>query len=169
MECTIGKACLDDGDEILLVINTSNRAAFKSIIPKEYFREPVLSAEDLLENFQRMTFYVCKTEGRIVGVAALYVESEGIGRIRWVYVLPQYQRKGIGTALLTHLEREAGKMDLKRLRLLTAEKAYWAVNFYVKLGYSVTDRIERPWGFDVSLEKELSETPDAIFITCVSI
>lgn len=54
----IEQACPDDAAEILALINASNRAAFRSIIPQPHFREPVLSLAELLDDFQRMTFYV---------------------------------------------------------------------------------------------------------------
>lgn len=152
----IEKACFDDAAEILLVINTSNREAYKNMIPQEHFKEPVLSLDKLLEDLERMTFYIYKGEGRTVGVAALQIESGETGRIRWVYILPKYQRKGIGTALVTYLERKAREIGLRRLRLLTIGRANWAVNFYKKLGYNLADKIERPWGFDVFMEKDLA-------------
>lgn len=151
----IEKAYPDNAKEILSVINTSNREAYKAIIPKKHFREPVLSLKQLLEDFQRITFYAYKSEGKIVGVAGLQIESEKTGRIHWVYLLPEHQRKGIGTAMVTYLERKAKEKGLKRLRLLTVGKASWAINFYKKLGYQITDKIERPWGYDVFMEKEL--------------
>lgn len=151
----IREACPSDAEEILLVINASNREAYKEVIPKEYFREPVLSLAELLRDFERMSFYVYNSEGKIVGVAALEIEGEERGRIHWVYILPEYQRKGIGTALVSYVEQEARKTGLKRLRFLTVEQAYWAVNFYKKLGYTLTERVARPWGSDVFLEKDL--------------
>lgn len=151
----IQEACTENAKEILSVINTSNREAFGSIIPRSHFREPVLSLEELLSDLERMAFYVYKCEGTIVGVAALQVEGEETGRIRWLYILPGYQKQGIGTALITYLERKANEMGLRQLRLLTAEKARWAVSFYSKMGYRLTARIERPWGFDVFMEKEV--------------
>ena len=151
----IEEAGCDDAQEILSVINTSNREAYRGVIPRKHFREPVLSLEELLEDLRRMTFCVYRTEGRIVGVAALHVENEEIGRIRWVYVLPEHQRKGIGTALVAYLERKARDVGLKRVRLLTVGGAEWAVSFYRKLGYELADRIEQAWGFDVFMEKEL--------------
>jgi len=151
----IEKASLDDAEQILSVINTSNREAYRRVIPKEYFREPVLSLERLLENLGRIALYVFKSESRIVGVAALGIESEETGRLHWVYVLPGYQRRGIGTALVTHLEGKARELGLRRLRLLTVEKARWAVDFYRRLGYSLAEKMARPWGFDVFMEKKL--------------
>jgi len=152
---SIEKAHPNNVEEILSVINTSNREAYKNVIPEEHFREPILSLEKLLEDLERMAFYVYRGQGRVVGVAALQTESEGIGRIHWVYVLPAYQRRGIGTALVTHLEQEAREIGIGRLRLRTVEKAIWAVSFYEKLGYSLAERIEMPWGFDVFMEKQL--------------
>jgi GNAT superfamily N-acetyltransferase len=70
-------------------------------------------------------------------------------------VLPGYQRRGIGTALVTHIERQARELGLSRLWLVTVEKVTWAVSLYQKLGYALSERIERPWGFNVRMEKEL--------------
>jgi N-acetylglutamate synthase-like GNAT family acetyltransferase len=151
----IERANVNQAEEILYVINESNREAFKKIIPKEHFREPVLSLEELLRDFQKMEFYVYKIGHKIVGVAALHIETKLTGRIRWVYILPEHQRKGIGTALISFLETKARNIGLKRLWLLTAEKAHWATSFYRKLGYEPCGKIERPWGHDVIMEKEL--------------
>jgi len=102
-----------------------------------------------------MSFYVYKSGGRIVGVAALEVKGKGRGRIHWVYILPEYQRRGIGTALVRYVEQKAKEIGLKRLRLLTVGQAEWAVSFYERLGYVLADKVERPWGFDLFLEKEI--------------
>jgi N-acetylglutamate synthase-like GNAT family acetyltransferase len=151
----IEQARPDNANEILSVINTSNRTAFQSIIPKPHFRDPVLSLPELLNDLQRMVFYVYRCENKIVGVVAFHVETEQVGRIRWLYILPGYQRQGIGTALVTYLESRASEMGIKRLRLLTVGKAGWAISFYTKRGYRLTDRTERPWGYDVYMEKEM--------------
>ena len=116
---------------------------------------PILTLGELLEIFDRMAFYVYKSEGKIVDVAALKVESEETGKLNWVYVLPEHQRKGIGTDLITQLEQKAREKILKKIRLRTIEKADQAVNFYKKLGYRLTDKIEVVWGFNVLMEKDL--------------
>jgi GNAT superfamily N-acetyltransferase len=102
-----------------------------------------------------MTFYVYRSNGSIIGVVTPNVESPDAGKVRWVYVLPGYQRRGIGTALVTHIERQARELGLSRLWLVTVEKVTWAVSLYQKLGYALSERIERPWGFNVRMEKEL--------------
>lgn len=141
--------------EILKVINSSNREAFRTIIPKEYFIDPILSLKQLLKEFDKAEFFSYKQRGGIVGVAALEGKNKETGKINWVYVLPEWQRRGIGTKLLTHLEKKAKKFNLKKIQLVTIEKATSAVSYYKKLGYRLVRSIERQWGLDVVMEKEL--------------
>jgi GNAT superfamily N-acetyltransferase len=148
-----------DVEEILLVINTSNREAYKSIIPKEQFKEPILTLEELLKNLDKTAFYAHKSDGKIVGVAALDVLDDKVGKLRWVYVLPEHQRKGIGTALITLLEQKAVEKGLRKMRLRTIGKSHQAVNFYKQLGYKLTGKIEEIWGYDFLMEKVLRLQP----------
>jgi N-acetylglutamate synthase-like GNAT family acetyltransferase len=152
----IESASHHDAEDILSVINTSNRDAYKCIFPQEHFKDPVLSLQELQALFERMAFYVYRSAGQIVGVAALHPEIEKTGRIRWVYILPEFQKRGIGTALVKHVEDEAKKKGLKKLRLLTSGAAIWAIEFYQKLGYHLAGKKDRPWGFDVVMEREMA-------------
>ena len=151
----IKKISSSNAREALQVINTSNKEEFRKIIPEEYFRDPVLSFEGLLKEFEKAEFYSYICRGKIVAVAALEIENSRIGKINWLYVLPHWQRKGIGTALINYLEQKAKKINLRTLQLITIEKATSTVNFYTKLGYRTIRRIERDWGFDILMEKEL--------------
>ncbi len=47
----IEQAGLENAHQILDVINTSDREAFKAIIPAEHFIEPILALDQLLEDF----------------------------------------------------------------------------------------------------------------------
>jgi GNAT superfamily N-acetyltransferase len=151
----IEEASPGDAEDILAVINTSNREAFKCVIPREHFREPILSLEELRNLFQKMTFYIHRSGGRVQGVAALSLNGLESGQIRWVYILPEHQRKGIGRALVKHVEDAARQEGLRSLSLHSAGAAIWAIEFYRKLGYRMTGKIDRSWGFDVVLEKEV--------------
>ena len=151
----IVQASLEDTDEILDVINLSNQQAFKKIIPKEYFQEPVLTHEDLMQEFSKISFYVYRFQNKIVGVTGLEIGNAEKGAVRWVYIHPEYKNKGIGTALLSHIEKIAINANLKKLQLRTEEKAYWAISFYRNRGFSIIGKIEVPWGFNVLMEKPL--------------
>jgi GNAT superfamily N-acetyltransferase len=153
----VRRADVRDLEAILFVINKSNSEAYRKIISQKYFKEPVLSIDALVEDFRKMTFYAYKVEEYIVGVAALKVVGEETGQVRWVYVLPEHQRKGVGTAIMKHIENEAEKMRLKKLIVPDVhENAYGARNFYTKLGYIEVGRTPRPWGDNIIYEKILS-------------
>ena len=148
----IMRAYTTDAEEILSVINSTHQEAYKSIISNTC--NPALSMEELIKDFKVMTFYIY-IKVKICGVAALRIEDK-TGWVRWVYILTDYQRKGIGTALLLHLEEEAKKKDLTQLRLHVLEKDLRAVNFYKKLGYEPIDRVKGPYGLDLLMEKKIS-------------
>lgn len=152
---SVHRADFNDLEAILFVINKSNSQSYGKIIPKEYFKEPVLTRQELLKEFEKMIFYTYRTFEATVGAAALVVKGDE-GQLRWVYVLPEHQRKGVGTSLIGHVENEAVKMKLKKLRVMTSDKAHWAKNFYSKLGYELAEKIPRPWVDDVVYEKLLT-------------
>ncbi len=152
------KVGLEDAEEVLSVINTSNRQAYREIMPKKYYRDPVLSLEELAQQLGEMDFFVFREGRRILGVAALRVEAKDLGMIRWVYVLPTEQRKGIGTALIRHIEEEAKSRGITELRLRANERAIRALRFYEKLGCRSIDKVQRPWGVDVIMERRLKDT-----------
>ena len=51
--------------------------------------------------------------------------------IRHAYVLPEYQRHGIGAALLHHLQRQS----TRRILVGTWAAATWAIDFYQRHGF----------------------------------
>jgi N-acetylglutamate synthase-like GNAT family acetyltransferase len=144
---SVKRAKLQDIESILFIINTSVRDAYRSIIPPEQFRDPVLTLEQLAREFQFMMFYAYGLENKLVGVAALRIVKRENGSVRWVHVLPEHRRLGVGTSLMKHIESEAKKMRLKKLQIVYVwEKAYWAKNFYTKLGYKKRKTTTLPWG-----------------------
>lgn len=143
---TIRKVTEKDPEEILAVINTTNRLFYKAIVPLERFKDPYMSYEELKEEFARKDFYVYELDGRIVAVAALEVPNAAaqppftkIGVISRMYVLPDFQRRGIGSALITEIERRVKEQGIREILIWTDPKASWAISFYKKLGYSEID------------------------------
>jgi N-acetylglutamate synthase-like GNAT family acetyltransferase len=143
----VRRANARDAESVLQVINTSNRDAYISIVPPPQFKDPILTPEQLMKEFDTMNFYVCRVEDQLVGVAALRIDEGAAGAVRWVHVLPEHRRKGVDTSLMKHIENEARDMRLRKLRVIYVwERAHWAKSFYTKLGYSRTDTISLPWG-----------------------
>lgn len=144
---SVGRAYVRDIEPVLQVINISNSDAYRGIIPPEQFNDPNLTLDQLHKEFENMIFYAYRLENKPVGVAALRIDEGEAGTVRWVHVLPENRRKGVGTSLMRHIESEAKKMGLKKLRVAYVwEKAYWAKGFYTKLGYKKKEKVTLPWG-----------------------
>jgi ribosomal protein S18 acetylase RimI-like enzyme len=102
-----------------------------------------------------MTFIVVEEGGSIVGVAAFHHSEPGVVEMHWVYVLPKFQRMGVGTRLVSWIEDRARRDGRAMVRLATPSEATWAVRFYEGRGYAVAGTRPNPWGLDVILEKVL--------------
>ena len=80
-----------------------------------------------------MTFFGEEINGELVGVMG-FQPVRDITLIRHAYVLPQWQRQGIGSKLLNYLEQ---LVATPRLLLGTWAAAQWAIAFYQKHGFQL--------------------------------
>lgn len=76
---------------------------------------------------------VAEVAGRVVGYCALNPAKD---EITSVFVDPQYTRRGIGTAMVRHIEQLARERGLARVVL---QAAGGALRFYRKIGYQYTE------------------------------
>ena len=65
-----------------------------------------------------------------------YLQSPGIGRVRHLYVDPEYRRRGYARSL-TQAIKAAGKAQFRVLRLRTRNPE--AVRFYESLGFEAVE------------------------------
>ncbi len=63
--------------------------------------------------------------------------SRNVGEVLAIAVTPEHQRRGIGLALLTHLESLAREQGAKELWLTTAEINKAASDFFRKSGFTI--------------------------------
>ena len=119
-----------DTDDIYEVINQAARA-YQGIIPKDRYHDPYMPVEELRGEMESMTFFGWEQEGRLVGVMG-FQPVRDVTLIRHAYVLPDYQRRGIGAKLLEHLTQLT---CTKRLLIGTWADASWAIDFYQKQGF----------------------------------
>ena len=82
-----------------------------------------------LDNVDGETRVLAELDGRPVGLGALVVARS---ELRACYVVPEAAGKGVGTALVTEIERLAREIGLERLELLASVNAE---PFYASLGY----------------------------------
>jgi len=146
-------ACRSDTDHILNVINTTNNAFYRDVIPQEKFMDPFITRERLTADLQKWHFYVYEINERIIGTVALEKPSSEKGTVYRLYVLPEYQRRGVARTLMEEVERKAKQLGLKHLTLRVHFKAHWAVSFYQKIGYCKVGEIDYQRGRDHVLQK----------------
>jgi GNAT superfamily N-acetyltransferase len=128
----IRKLTDEDTDAIYNLINLAARA-YQGVIPDDCYHEPYMPEKELQKEMSSMTFFGWEEERRLVGVMG-FQPVKRVTLIRHAYVLPEYQRKGIGTRLLDHLKQMT---MTKRLLVGTWADAMWAIDFYQKQGFKL--------------------------------
>jgi GNAT superfamily N-acetyltransferase len=128
----IKKLSLKDADIIYEIINKAARA-YRGIIPGDCYHEPYMPERELSREMVGMAFYGWIQGSKTIGVIG-FQPVEDVTLVRHAYVLPGYQRKGIGTKLLNHVK----KMTKTKLLLVgTWADAVWAIQFYQKHGFGL--------------------------------
>ena len=122
----------DEIDRLYLIINEAAKA-YEGIIPADRYHQPYMSQEELEEEMKRVTFYGWETNGELVGIMGIETIKD-VTLIRHAYVLPQWQKQGIGNQLLSHLKN---LITTSRLLVGTWAAAHWAIAFYQKHGFSL--------------------------------
>lgn len=90
--------------------------------------------------FERDLFFVADVDGTVAGT----VMGGYDGHRGWVYataVKPAYRRRGIGTALIRHLERALADRGCLKVNLQVRASNATVVAFYERLGYAVEPRV----------------------------
>jgi len=128
----IKKLSSRDTPIIYEVINKAARA-YRGIIPEDCYHEPYMSEQELRREVASMTFFSWHQEGKTVAVIG-FQSVRDVTLVRHAYVLPEYQRKGIGTKLLNHVKQMT---KTKRLLVGTWADAIWAIQFYQKHGFEL--------------------------------
>ena len=89
---------------------------------------------------QRELFFVAILDGAVVGT----VMGGYDGHRGWIYSLavrPEVRRRGIGAALMRHVERELARRGCPKVNLQVLASNAATVAFYKKVGYAVEERI----------------------------
>ena len=113
---TIRRARIEDVQGILALIE-----------PLESDGILVKRSRELLEQ-EIHCFIVMEKDSMIIGCAALYPFSEnGSGEFACVAIHEEYRKGGRAAKLLTHVERQALKIGIDKLYVLTTQTAHWFI------------------------------------------
>jgi GNAT superfamily N-acetyltransferase len=114
------------------VVNKAARA-YKGVIPNDCYPDPYMPLEELGREMSKMVFFGRGEGSKIAGVIGFQAVKD-VTLVRHAYVLPDYQRKGIGSELLNHVKQ---LMKTKRLLVGTWADAKWAIQFYQRHGFEL--------------------------------
>ena len=87
--------------------------------------------------------YVLQDEGKIIGCGAIgpYWGKEDESSLFTIFVLPEYQGKGIGRKIVETLEQDEYFLRAKRIEI---PASITGVPFYLKMGYHYKNGISEP-------------------------
>ena len=122
----------NDTSRIYFIINEAAKA-YDGVIPADCYHQPYMPKEELENEVKRVTFYGWEINGELVGIMGMEPIKD-VTLIRHAYVLPQWQKQGIGNKLLNHLK---GLTTTSQLLVGTWAAAHWAIAFYQKHGFSL--------------------------------
>ncbi|MFC1940169.1 GNAT family N-acetyltransferase [Chloroflexota bacterium] len=121
-----------DSKRIHFIINEAAKA-YEGAIPDDCYHQPYMSMNELEQELKRVTFYGWKENGELVGVMGLEPIKD-VSLIRHAYILPRWQRQGLGSKLLNHFKP---LLTTTRLLVGTWADASWAIRFYQKHGFTL--------------------------------
>lgn len=125
-------------EEIYQIINDAAKA-YKGVIPEDRYHEPYMSLEEVSREISDgVVFWGYEDNGKLLGVMGIQDKND-VALIRHAYVRTNQRKSGIGTKLLTHL----ASLTNKPILIGTWEAADWAINFYLKNGFTLVSADEK--------------------------
>lgn len=108
-------------------------SAYKGVIPADRWHEPYMPEVELQRQIVEGVEFWCYVEDdKVIGVMGIQDRLD-VTLIRHAYVRTSARNKGIGGKLLQHLST----LTKKPILIGTWAAATWAIDFYVKHGFSV--------------------------------
>jgi amino-acid N-acetyltransferase len=71
-------------------------------------------------------YVVIEREGMIIGCAALHpYPAERMAEVACLAIHPEYQNNGRGESLMNHIEKQAKRVGIKKVLVLSTQTAHW--------------------------------------------
>lgn len=134
---------MGDAEEVSALITKTLRTTNIRDYSKDYIENDIkkLSPTHLIERAQWTHFYVVCDRNTIIGCGAIgpYWGKEDESSLFTIFVLPEYQGKGVGRKIIETLEQDEFFLRAKRIEI---PASITACGFYKKMGYHYKDGID---------------------------
>lgn len=139
MNITIRKMHYEDTKQVQSIAKKTWNATYEGIIPLEVqnnFLKSNYSDESMKQRIERSIVYVAEVKGKVVGFANYSTVRDG-GKVELaaIYLYPEFQGKGIGTALLQQVVKEL--KGLKEIYINVEKDNKIGMNFYEAKGFEI--------------------------------
>lgn len=161
---TIKQASVTDIPDIIKIQEKTWETTYKDILSKEqidYMFEKIYSHDSLNNQMinDKHRFLILENNGNPEGFASVSEENPETFKLHKIYVLPSLQGSGAGKYMLNEIENYIRSAGGNRL-ILNVNRFNKARSFYEKMGFTVTEEKDIPfgpyWMNDYILEKDLS-------------
>jgi GNAT superfamily N-acetyltransferase len=127
------RRCDDHDFDLIWTIINDGSQAYKGIIPEDCWREPYMSRSELRHEIEDgVAFWGYEAAGELLGIMGVQPVEE-VTLIRHAYICTRNQNQGIGSHLLSHLQ----KLTPGPILIGTWADAAWAIRFYEKHGFEI--------------------------------
>lgn len=125
-----------EGGEILKLIEESFLDINTKDFSRDYYKEVFSSKskDEILNKVNKTHMYIALIKNKIVAFGAIdcFLEKEDESIIYPIFVLPEFQGKGIGKKLMEALEKDEYYVRARRIELKVSDKV---CDFYKKMGF----------------------------------
>jgi len=144
MNCIIRRMLIEDTKQVQDVAKKSWNATYEGIIPnsiQEKFLKGAYSDEMMEWRLSNSLMLVAEVENKIAGFANFSpVNEQGQSELSAIYLYPEYQGHGIGSALLD--KGITMLRNLKEVHLDVEKDNTIGTNFYKAKGFKVMDEYD---------------------------
>lgn len=134
-----------DANEVSALIAKTLRTTNSKDYSSEYIENDVkaLTPEYMIEQAKNRHSYVVVEDGVIVGCGTIgsYWGKEDESSLFTIFVLPEYQGRGIGRAIIQTLEQDECFLRARRIEI---PASITATPFYRKMGYDYKNGVDTP-------------------------
>lgn len=133
----------EDSVELSEVIAETLRTTNSKDYSPEFIEKEILffTPKKLIERATWVHFYVACEDEELIGCGGIgaYWGKEDESSLFTIFVLPEYQGKGIGRKIIETLEQDEYFLRAKRIEI---PASITAVGFYKKMGYSYKNGVD---------------------------
>lgn len=149
MEVLLKEASVEDVVIIREIAQATWFDTYNEIIGVEqskYMFDEIYNIDSLLTQMnQGQTFILLLTNNMPVAFASYTQLSEGSYKLNKLYLNPSFQSGGFGKRLITEVEERLRNKGGKLLEL-NVNRYNKALNFYLKVGFSIQEEVDIPFG-----------------------